>query len=389
MKKQFTRIILSLLILTPLVARFYWETQGKILGARVEAVGNLLITYLGVPIGDPVFEVVNFLPGDCETRTINVDNTGLDAVNVSVRSDNEIDADGLSTQLHFRISQALVDLYGGSAVGGPKLVSDFFADSGANPMGIPLSTVDPGTNVDYQFEVCFDPAAGNEYQLTSTIFDLVFIEPIIPVKLPDECKSLEGIVTAEIVGTSSNDTIIGTSASEYIRGLEGDDHIEGGGGHDCIFGGDGIDDIDAGSGNDIVVGGLGNDHLDGHSDNDIIYAGEGDDFIEGKDGNDLIYAGIGNDRVEAGSDLDTIYGEEGDDTIEAGSGNDYVEGGNGNDTIFGNSGDDRLYGQEGDDNIHGNSGDDYLDGGPGTNVLDGDSGTDQCYNGPTILSCFP
>lgn len=369
-KRQLLTIAIGLLFLIPLGYRFYQENKGHILGARVEAVGNLLITYLGVPLGDPVFNVTNMLPGDCQTRTIDVQNSGLTTTKVAVKSRNEQDPDLLSTQLHITISQNSIDLYGGTATTSAKTVKNFF-DESQIPDEIYLADVAPNQTTSFQFQVCFDPQSGNQFQNASTIFDLVFgeISTDIPVELPEICKSLEGIVTEKIVGTNGDDVIKGTSASEYIIGKDGNDIIEGGGGHDCIIGGAGDDDIDAGSGNDIVVGRAGNDHLDGHSDNDLIYGNAGDDFIEGKHGYDTIYAGGGADTVRAGSDNDLVYGGAGADDLD------------------GDSGDDTVYGQGGPDLLHGSSGNDYLDGGSGTDDLDGDSGDDTCVNGETLNSC--
>ncbi|MFC1750804.1 hypothetical protein ACFL2V_18590, partial [Pseudomonadota bacterium] len=226
MTKQPIRLILATITLSILASIVYHQNKNAFV-TRVEAVGNLLITYLGVPLGDPVFEVTGFMPGDCETRTIDVENTGLDTAKIAVKSQNEIDTDNLSTQLHFRIYEDAIDLYGGTATSGAKLVSDFFVDSASFPSGIRLTDVAPSASTSYHFEVCFNDSAGNEYQKTSTIFDIVFGELIVPVELPEVCRELEGIVTAEIVGTPGDDIIEGTSASEYIRGLGGHDTIKG------------------------------------------------------------------------------------------------------------------------------------------------------------------
>ncbi|MCH7951811.1 hypothetical protein IH980_03685 [Patescibacteria group bacterium] len=366
MKKKVLRILLLLLVIGALGLRL--RSQGEVLGRRVEAVGHLTITYPGGPPG-PVFDVSGMLPGDCETRTVDVENSGVADADVSVRSDAEVESDSLSTKLSMVIREGIADLYGGTSPTGPKKLSDFFADSDAVD-GVPLSTVaGSGGMTSYVFEMCFDEEAGNELQGESVMFDLVFGEIIPPVELPDVCEALEGTVTEKIEGTPGDDDIKGTSASELILGFGGNDKIKGGGGDDCIIGGEGDDNIKGGSGNDIISGDAGEDNIKGGSGDDVIHGGDDNDEINAGSGNDIVTGGLGDDRLRGGAGIDVISG------------------GGGNDRIWGGSGEDTLLGNADDDRIRGGSGSDFLDGGPGTDNLNGNSGIDTCVAGEALTSC--
>lgn len=365
---RYNRLLILVLILTVLSITFYRQRQGQILGQRIEAIGGLVFTYPNSP-GGPVFSLPDFKPGDCTTETVHVKNESPTDSLIAVKSAKEKDIDQLSTQLSMVISQNGIDLYGGTATSGAKLVSDFFADSNSMD-GVVLSQL-PGNDAEteYDFTVCFDINAGNEYQQTSTTFDLKFGEITVPIELPEVCNSLEGIVTEKITGTAGKDKIKGTSASEYIVGLGGNDKIDGGGGHDCIVGGDGNDKIKGGSGNDIITGNQGDDKIDAGSGDDIVYGGLGNDKLDGHSGDDLIYGNSEDDHIRGGAGADEIY---------AGIGNDYITAESQNDII---------YGQAGNDEIRAGSGNDYLHGGLDTDRLNGQSGTDTCIAGEDLSFC--
>lgn len=360
MNKKLLRILLLLLFIGGV--GFHLKSQGQVLGDRVEAVGNLLFKYLGVKIdGAPLFVIEDFKPGDCVTRIVDVENNATTDSDVAVRSVNEIDLDSLSTVFTITIKEGVTVLYN-------KHLDEFFADSDAVD-GVPLSTVPGESSTSYEFTVCFDIDAGNEFQEKSVQFDLKFGEITPPpIPLPAVCKDLEGIVTEKIEGTPGDDNIKGTTASELILGKAGNDKIKGGGGHDCIIGGGGNDYIKGGSGNDIITGNAGNDKIKGGS------------------GYDVIRGGLGDDNIDGGSGNDTIYGHSGEDKIKGGNGDDLIYGGKGNDKIKGGSGHDDLRGQAGNDNIKGGSGNDTLHGGPGFDKLNGNMGVDICI-GESKISC--
>lgn len=371
MRKKLTTIAVFIPIVAVLGGVF-WSRYGDRIGQRVDAVGDLSIIYDGLPLGAPVFEVDNMMPGDCQERVIEVHNGASIPARVAVRTDGVVDADELSDQLSILIVDPTEELYGGTSEINQKTVADFYADSGTEH-GVLLSTVPPTSSTSYEFSVCMKPETGNEYQGTGTVFDLVFGELPVTIPLPAECHSLEGIITEVIYGTEGDDNIRGSSASELIFAVGGNNTIRGGGGDDCIVGGPGDDWIDGGSGNDIIIAGGGNNTLRGGSGDDIIYGGPGDDVIDGGSGNDIIYAGGGNNIIDGGRDDDIIYG------------------GPGFDIIYGGSGNDIIYGGEGDSEIYGGSGDDYIDGQGGNNVIDGGSGTDTCLNFSSAVHCqiFP
>jgi Ca2+-binding RTX toxin-like protein len=360
--------VILLVVFTALSTVFYRQRQGKVLGQRVEAVGGLVFTYPNSP-GGPIFDMSDFKPGDCVTKTVHVKNEAITDSSIIVRSADEVDVDSLSTQLSIVISENGYDLYGGEATGGAKLVSDFFVDSDS-VNGIKLSEIlGNNSETEYDFTVCFNIDSGNEYQKTSTVFDLKFGEIFVPIELPEVCKDLEGIVTKKITGTPGDDKIKGTSANEYIVGLSGNDKIYGKSGHDCIIGGDGNDRIDSGSGNDIVTGDQGKDKIDAGSGNDYVSGGLGDDDLDGGSGKDLIYGDDGEDKIRGGSGDDVIYGGLGDDYIKSGSGADQIRS------------------QAGEDKIKAGSGNDFLDGGFDYDKLNGQSGVDTCVNGEGLDSC--
>lgn len=214
MKKSLPkRIIVISIGLIVVALGFYkiWSERAK----TVRASGTLEITYNGVPLGDPIFTLDDFKPGDCEERIINVTNNGSFDAQIAVRSDNEVDNDLMSTQLTIVISENLTDLYGGSA--GEKHLNEFFADSDEAD-GVPLSIVPKNQSTNYLFEVCFDIDSGNEFQEKKVVFDLVFgkvFEDSLKInevyyqcdsQHGNECDNLPCNINAEISGNAAGST---------------------------------------------------------------------------------------------------------------------------------------------------------------------------------------
>lgn len=323
-KKLQTTITLFLLPIV-FIGTFFIVQQNRI--STVRAFGHLTVD-MGVPSGDPIFVINNFMPGDCEVRNVTITNNDTSPIETAVRSDNESQTNNLPNVLNIEITESSNVLYS-------QTVAQFFADSDGLD-GVSLSTLNPSDTKTYSFKVCFDENAGNEYQNSQTIFDLIFGEVISPIQLPAECSHLQGIITQKIEGTSGNDRIRGTSENELIIGYGGNDRLDGAGGSDCIVGGNGNDSrLDGGQGTDVILGGPGNDVIDGSQGDDLIYGQDGDDEIDGGSGEDTIYGGQGNDVIDSGSGDDTVYGEEGNDDLDGGSGTDYLNGGNGTDKIDG------------------------------------------------------
>ena len=285
-------------------------------------------------------------PGDMETRSVFITNDANSIRPVGVRGAKTSETGDLSTVLDLIISESGTDIYGGTSTTGPKTLGEFFDDSsGAN--GIFLSNFDPSDSKTYSFKATFKEDAGNEFQDTSIVFDLIIG---LSVEVPEECSdiSLDG---DPIFGTAGGDNLVGTSGNDLIFGFGGGDSIKGRGGDDCIIGGGAGDSLKGQAGNDVLMGGDGGDSLKG---------GNGDDHLIG------------------GSGSDSLKGGNGEDILEGGSGNDGLKGGNGNDVLMGG---------DGSDSLKGNNGDDSLDGGDGNDGLKGGPGIDTCINGESVKTC--
>lgn len=293
---KFLTILASALVLV------FAFTQTNILGnftrnnSTVRAVGDLNVDW-GVPDGQPIFVVTNFLPGDSETRTVEIINGASTIRPVGVRGEPTDELKDLADILDFKISESGTDLYGGNSSGGPKTLTNFFAESSGID-GIKLFFINPVQTRSINFTVKFPEFAGNEFQNASIVFDIIIG---IAIDIPDEC---EEITYNPIFGTEKRDVLNGTDGNDLIVAFEGDDVIN------------------AKAGNDCLIGGAGNDIIHGQNGNDMVFGDEGDDRLWGDNGKDKIYGGSGNDRIEANND---------DDNVDGGAGNDDVNGGNGSD----------------------------------------------------------
>jgi Ca2+-binding RTX toxin-like protein len=245
---------------------------------------------------------------------------------------------------------------------------------------------------------------------------------------------------ANILGTSSSETLNGTSGDDTISGLGGNDTLNGNGGNDLLDGGTGDDLLKGGSGNDMLIGGLGVNDLVGNSGNDVFTmsartsAGFSDDlvwdfqfdvdqvdltawgvsdfsqveallqfdifgdatlnaFYAGQDhvltlnnidprdliSSDFIYADPAAITATGTVDDDVMFGSRFDDVLGGGAGNDILLGGLANDHLSGSSGNDDLIGGDGNDAMSGGSESDYLEGDAGADSLNGGSGRDFLY----------
>jgi len=323
-KEIFRKVFVYVLSVAVIVAvlSIYQNAQPT----RVRAVGDLTVDF-GVPEGDPIFVIDNMLPADTESRGAIVTNGGSVPREIMVKGVEQTETGNISTVLSFVISENGTDLYGGASAGGPKHLSDFFAEG--TPNGIPLSTLGAGLTTTYTFTVTFDPEAGNEFQDKQVVFDIIIG---IAGEVPAECSHIE-FSGEPIYGTSGRDNLVGTPGNDLIFGFEEGDSINGNNGDDCL------------------VGGEGNDSIRGNHGNDVILGGEGDDALKGNEGDD------------------------------------HLVGGSGNDSLKGHEGADRLEGGAGDDSLRGGEGDDYLDGGDGVDSLKGDEGIDTCLGGESVKTC--
>ncbi|MEK7573889.1 MAG: lamin tail domain-containing protein [Patescibacteria group bacterium] len=139
----------------------------------VQAAGDLNINY-HVPLGDPIFVVENFLPGDSENRDIDITNNGSVARAIwvkGIRTGGVGGAPKLETVIDIVIKDGATPIYGTGSPTGPKTVQNFFTDS-SGPTGVSLGTINSGVHKTFNFKVTFPTSAGNEFQRKSVIFDL-------------------------------------------------------------------------------------------------------------------------------------------------------------------------------------------------------------------------
>lgn len=314
--------------------------------STVEAVGDLAVDW-GVPDGQPIFVILNMLPGDLESRTVIVENNASSSRPVAVRAEKTEELKNFSQVLEISIFENSNLIYG------PKKLTDFFTES-TGLQGIPLSMVGSGQAVNYTFKVLFPNDSPNEYQEAKIVFDLIIG---IAFEIPAECRRIK-FNRPPIFGTEGRDILKGTNGNEIIFGLEGNDKINGTNGDDCLIGGPGNDRIYGTNGNDVLFGDEGDDWLNGSNGDDLIYGGPGNDTFFGTNGDDLMEGGPGNDRFEASNGNDQMFGGPGNDNFNCGNGNDYAQGDEGNDKMKGGNGNDQLLGGDGQDEANGEIGKD-------------------------------
>ena len=312
MKKKFFVIAICLLFLT------YTFTSTDLLknvfGSRTAyAVGDLSVDW-GVPEGQPIFTFSGFYPGQQEVHLVKISNGSTLVRPVGVKGIETFDDGNLSNVLIITIS------LNGSAVYGPKTLSQFFSDS--NGDGVGLGNLNPGQFKNFEFKVLFDPSAGNAFQNKTEKFDLK-IGVAIPV--PVECSGIV-FTGSPIFGTQGANVLNGTSGNDLIFGLEGSDVINGNGGNDCIVGGNGADSLSGGAGSDVILGGndsdllrggVGDDKLFGEGGADSLMGEDGDDELSGGDASDQMIGGNGNDKLNGGNGLDSGIGGVGIDSCVA------------------------------------------------------------------------
>ncbi|MFH0863892.1 MAG: calcium-binding protein [Candidatus Gottesmanbacteria bacterium] len=257
--------------------------------------GDLTIDW-GVPSGNPIFVVNNFLPGDpAETRTVKVTNNSTTNRPIGLQSIKQ------SESLNFAQVLIITILKDGVPIFPPQKLADFFT-AAKGPSFINFSTLAPGQTAIYTFTVNFPTGANdNDYQNASVIFDLTIG---IAFQLPQECEG-KTYNDEVIFGTQNRDVLNGHKGNNIILGFEGNDVINGQSGDDCLIGGPGNDIIHGQNGNDIIFGNEGDDRIDGDNGDDIIYGGLGNDIINGNNGNDTLIGGSGNDSLNGGPGSDT------------------------------------------------------------------------------------
>lgn len=352
-KKLFRISLIFLLIFTVFVASPALNSSRS---QTVRASGDLTVIW-GVPEGDPIFTISNMAPGDMEEKLVSVVNGASSSRPVAIKGIKTGGTGNLESVLNIEILEGVNSLYSGN-------LAQFFTDT-TNMEFISLSTIGPSGSTSYTIKVTFDSQAGNDFQNSSVIFDLIIG---VAFDVPQECQQIEFSSPTPIFGTSGNDRINGTTGNDLIIALEGNDRVFSHGGDDCILGGDG------------------NDELRGETGNDFIFGQGGNDLLIGAVGNDLILGGEGNDTIRGENNDDQIEGNEGDDKITGGNGDDQIDGGSGNDNISAENGQDLVNGGEGIDKLDGGAGNDNLTGDSGSDSINGKSGTDTC-DGEIEINC--
>jgi|GEM_PF-1376553 len=171
-KKKFFRKILILFSALVMIVGGASIYQAKH-PSTVRAFGELMVDFHTVTAGDPIFVVNNMMPGNSESRVVDVTNGGTLARFVTVKGIKKSETGDLSTVLSIVIREGAIDRYGGTSGTGSKHLSDFFADS-ANPNGVRLSILGSGAHTTYTFIVTFNTSAGNHFQAKQVVFDLTF-----------------------------------------------------------------------------------------------------------------------------------------------------------------------------------------------------------------------
>lgn len=295
------RKILNIFLLISLITAVVWMKGGfkqKTLSATAQAVGDLTVDW-GVPSGNPIFMVDNFMPGDTETRQVIVHNGASGVRPIGVRGIEVGSTSPLSDVLLMTVSQNGTPVFNGD-----KNLRQFFIES-AGPLGIKLFDINPGETRTITFKVKFLESADNPYQRTRVVFDLIIG---LSYEIPKECENM-AFSGPGIFGTQGKDNLTGTPGNDLIFGLEGDDKIEGNLGNDCIVGGLGNDRLHGNNGNDVILGGEGNDIAYGNNGDDAIYGGSGNDTLNGENGKDRLIGGEGTDKIDGGNQADICEGE--------------------------------------------------------------------------------
>ena len=112
-----------------------------------------------------LFNETNWLPGDSVTQTVTVDNSeNPDPCNLTFDTSNEVQTPSdFASQLNTSIDFGATNYFNSS-------LNNLF---GLGPVS--LGTVPAGAIQAYDWSVAFSPAAGNQYQLASTVFDFDMI----------------------------------------------------------------------------------------------------------------------------------------------------------------------------------------------------------------------
>ena len=215
------------------------------------------------------------------------------------------------------------------------------------------------------------------------------LTPVLVVTPSEAAASTCAGMTANVRGTSGDDTLSGNplladvvslgGGNDRYTDLGGNDVICGDGGNDHIDAGPGSDFVDGGSGNDEIAGGADADRIQGGAGADAITPGAGNDVVRGDKGDDYIAEGAGDDKISGGPGKDFLTYLFWDGSIKVRNGR--VVDGAGHDvaatveTLEGTSRADVMRGSAGVDDLRGGSGRDEILGMGGNDILFVNGGT--------------
>lgn len=137
------------------------------------AVGSLTINW-GVPSGNPIFVVTNYLPGQGEQRTVSITNNDTQTRHVAIQGIKTSETGNISQVIDFVISQNGTDIYGGTT--GAKTLAQFFSVSNVGS-GLSLGDINASVTKSFTFKATFKINSGNIYQLKSVVFDIKILKP--------------------------------------------------------------------------------------------------------------------------------------------------------------------------------------------------------------------
>jgi len=308
MKKNLFHIVVWVVALS--IVSVMAVRSGFLSAGTAQAVGDLTIDW-GVPMGGPIFSVVEMMPGQTEIRNVTVTNNAGFARLVGVRNVQVVNT-GLGDAIDVVMAVDGVVVYGEGSATGSRTLTQLFIDSGGLE-GTTLKDLGVGESTMITFGVSFNGVSSNWFQEREVVFDITLGVTGVSVGVPEECAGIE-FDGDPIIGTDGSDRLRGTIGNDLIFGLEGSDSIRGLGGDDCLVGGTGSDSLRGGDGDDVLLGNEDSDGLRGGDGDDVLYGGEGTDGLRGGRGNDELYGGGGGDSMRGGWGDDTLIGDEGGDT---------------------------------------------------------------------------
>lgn len=155
-------IIISLII--SIIGGITWYKKSSV-NTYAKNFGNISVNFHSVLPGEAIFDIKNFLPGDRQTRVIDIKNTGDKKIEVFIDGDKVSGSSGnpkIEEVLNIKIEQNGSTLYS-------KKLNDFFSSG-----HLTLGEIQKGKSKQYKIVTSFPSESGNIYQNKSVKFDLNF-----------------------------------------------------------------------------------------------------------------------------------------------------------------------------------------------------------------------